>query len=93
MVIVARVEPHRLLLDSDCWWDVGVAELSERPETRELAAEHARGRRASAALPPTTVRIVATAEVPPVAREAFARLGEIEVVTEGHGHAIAGAES
>jgi 3D-(3,5/4)-trihydroxycyclohexane-1,2-dione acylhydrolase (decyclizing) len=44
VVIVARVEPHRLLLDSDCWWDVGVAELSERPETRELAAEHARGR-------------------------------------------------
>jgi TPP-dependent trihydroxycyclohexane-1,2-dione (THcHDO) dehydratase len=43
-VIVARVEPRRLLLDSDCWWDVGVAELSERAETRELAAEHARGR-------------------------------------------------
>jgi 3D-(3,5/4)-trihydroxycyclohexane-1,2-dione acylhydrolase (decyclizing) len=43
-VIVVRVEPHRLLLDSDCWWDVGVAELSERAETRELAAEHARGR-------------------------------------------------
>ena len=44
VVIVARVEPHRLLLDSDCWWDVGVAERSERAETRELAAEHARGR-------------------------------------------------
>ena len=44
VVIVARVEPRRLLLDSDCWWDVGVAELSERAETRELAAEHARGR-------------------------------------------------
>ncbi len=29
-VIVARVEPRRLMLDSDCWWDVGVAELSER---------------------------------------------------------------
>jgi 3D-(3,5/4)-trihydroxycyclohexane-1,2-dione acylhydrolase (decyclizing) len=43
-VIVARVEPCRLLLDSECWWDVGVAEVSERPETRELAAEHARGR-------------------------------------------------
>ncbi len=43
-VIVARVEPHRLMLDSECWWDVGVAELSERPETRALAAEHARGR-------------------------------------------------
>jgi 3D-(3,5/4)-trihydroxycyclohexane-1,2-dione acylhydrolase (decyclizing) len=44
VVIVARVEPQRLLLDSDCWWDVGVAELSGRQETRELAAEHARGR-------------------------------------------------
>jgi 3D-(3,5/4)-trihydroxycyclohexane-1,2-dione acylhydrolase (decyclizing) len=43
-LIVARVEPHRLMLDSECWWDVGVAELSERPETRALAAEHARGR-------------------------------------------------
>jgi 3D-(3,5/4)-trihydroxycyclohexane-1,2-dione acylhydrolase (decyclizing) len=45
VVIVVRVEPRRLLLDSDCWWDVGVAELSERAETRELAAEHARGRK------------------------------------------------
>ena len=44
VVIVARVEPRRLMLDSECWWDVGVAELSGRPETRELAAEHARGR-------------------------------------------------
>jgi 3D-(3,5/4)-trihydroxycyclohexane-1,2-dione acylhydrolase (decyclizing) len=44
VVIVARVEPRRLLIDSNCWWDVGVAELSERAETRELAAEHARGR-------------------------------------------------
>jgi 3D-(3,5/4)-trihydroxycyclohexane-1,2-dione acylhydrolase (decyclizing) len=44
VVIVARVEPRRLMLDSGCWWDVGVAELSERAETRALAAEHARGR-------------------------------------------------
>jgi 3D-(3,5/4)-trihydroxycyclohexane-1,2-dione acylhydrolase (decyclizing) len=43
-VIVARVEPCRLMLDSDCWWDVGVAEVSERAETRELAERHARGR-------------------------------------------------
>lgn len=43
-VIVARVEPRRLLLDSACWWDVGVAEVSEREETRTLAAEHAQGR-------------------------------------------------
>jgi 3D-(3,5/4)-trihydroxycyclohexane-1,2-dione acylhydrolase (decyclizing) len=44
VVIVAKVEPRRLLLDSGCWWDVGVAEVSDRAETRELAAEHARGR-------------------------------------------------
>jgi 3D-(3,5/4)-trihydroxycyclohexane-1,2-dione acylhydrolase (decyclizing) len=43
-VIVARVEPRRLMLDSGCWWDVGVAQVSERAETRELAAEHARCR-------------------------------------------------
>jgi TPP-dependent trihydroxycyclohexane-1,2-dione (THcHDO) dehydratase len=43
-VIVAPVERHRLLLDSGCWWDVGVAEASDRPDTRELAAAHARGR-------------------------------------------------
>jgi 3D-(3,5/4)-trihydroxycyclohexane-1,2-dione acylhydrolase (decyclizing) len=45
VVIVARVEPRRPLLDSDCWWDVGVPEISERTETRNLAAEHVRGRR------------------------------------------------
>ena len=43
-VIAVVVERHRLLLDSGCWWDVGVAEVSERAETRELAAAHARGR-------------------------------------------------
>lgn len=36
------------------------------------------------------MRIVATAEVPPVAREAFARLGKIEVAAAGD--AVAGAE-
>jgi 3D-(3,5/4)-trihydroxycyclohexane-1,2-dione acylhydrolase (decyclizing) len=44
VVIVARVEPRRPLLDSHCWWDVGVAEASDRAETREAAAEHASGR-------------------------------------------------
>jgi D-3-phosphoglycerate dehydrogenase / 2-oxoglutarate reductase len=38
------------------------------------------------------VRIVATAEVPPVAHEAFARLGEIEVAAAGDRHALARAE-
>jgi 3D-(3,5/4)-trihydroxycyclohexane-1,2-dione acylhydrolase (decyclizing) len=42
--IVVAVEPRRMLLDSRCWWDVGVAETSDRPETRELAAAHAQGR-------------------------------------------------
>jgi 3D-(3,5/4)-trihydroxycyclohexane-1,2-dione acylhydrolase (decyclizing) len=44
VVIVVRVEPRRQLLDSECWWDVGVPELADRPETRELAADHVRGR-------------------------------------------------
>jgi TPP-dependent trihydroxycyclohexane-1,2-dione (THcHDO) dehydratase len=39
-----RVERTRLLLDSQCWWDVGVPQVSERAETTALAAEHARGR-------------------------------------------------
>jgi 3D-(3,5/4)-trihydroxycyclohexane-1,2-dione acylhydrolase (decyclizing) len=44
-VIVVRVEPHRLTLDSRCWWDVGVAQTSTREETNAAFAEHARGRR------------------------------------------------
>lgn len=44
-VIVARVEPHRLTLDSRCWWDVGIAETSTREETNAAFAEHARGRK------------------------------------------------
>ncbi len=40
--IIAHVEPHRLLLDSECWWDVGVAQVSGQPQVRELSAEHAR---------------------------------------------------
>jgi 3D-(3,5/4)-trihydroxycyclohexane-1,2-dione acylhydrolase (decyclizing) len=43
-VVVCRTEPHRLTLDSDCWWDVGVAEVSSRPETVEAAARSAEGR-------------------------------------------------
>ena len=44
VVIAVRVERRRLLLDSGCWWDVGVPEVAERPETRKLADEHLRGR-------------------------------------------------
>ena len=43
-VIVCRTEPHRLMLDSECWWDVGVPEVSTRPETAAAAARSAEGR-------------------------------------------------
>jgi 3D-(3,5/4)-trihydroxycyclohexane-1,2-dione acylhydrolase (decyclizing) len=43
-VIVVSVEPHRLTLDSKCWWDVGVAQVSTRQETQTAYFEHARGR-------------------------------------------------
>ena len=72
-MIVVRVEPRRLLLDSDCWWDVGVPEVSERPETQG-ARGGARARQGAPARA-HAVRIVATAEVPAVARRAFAPLG------------------
>lgn len=39
-VIVCDVEPRRALLDTGAWWDLGVAEVSERPETEQLAAAH-----------------------------------------------------
>lgn len=44
VVIACRVEPRRYLLDSACWWDVGVPERSDRNETVHASAEHARGR-------------------------------------------------
>ncbi len=92
VVIVARVEPRpaparlRLLVGRR-----GGGALRAGRDARAGSRACARPG-ASAALPPTPVRIVATAEVPPVAREAFARLGEIEVAAAGDGDAIAGAE-
>ena len=43
-VIVARVEPRRLMLDSQCWWDVGVPQVAARPETLEAVAASDTGR-------------------------------------------------
>jgi 3D-(3,5/4)-trihydroxycyclohexane-1,2-dione acylhydrolase (decyclizing) len=40
--IVAHVEPLRLMAGAECWWDVGVAQTSERPALREIAANHVR---------------------------------------------------
>jgi 3D-(3,5/4)-trihydroxycyclohexane-1,2-dione acylhydrolase (decyclizing) len=43
-VVVCHVEPRRYLLDSACWWDVGVPERSDRAATLRAAEVHARGR-------------------------------------------------
>jgi 3D-(3,5/4)-trihydroxycyclohexane-1,2-dione acylhydrolase (decyclizing) len=45
-VIVVHVDPLRLTLGSECWWDVGVAEVSRFPETREARELSERGRSA-----------------------------------------------
>jgi 3D-(3,5/4)-trihydroxycyclohexane-1,2-dione acylhydrolase (decyclizing) len=44
-VIVCHVEPHRLVLDSDSWWDVGVAHTSEDDKIAELSRAHVEERR------------------------------------------------
>lgn len=43
-VIVAHVEPHRLMLSSNCWWDVGVPQVASSPETLRAVAAGDRGR-------------------------------------------------
>lgn len=43
-VIVLHVDPLRLTLSSECWWDVGVASTSRFPETREAYAASELGR-------------------------------------------------
>ena len=43
-VIVISTEPHRLLLDSQCWWDVGVPDVSTRPDTDAAVEAAERGR-------------------------------------------------
>jgi 3D-(3,5/4)-trihydroxycyclohexane-1,2-dione acylhydrolase (decyclizing) len=43
-VIVAKVEPQRLMLDSRCWWDVGVPQAAARLETLEVVKASDTGR-------------------------------------------------
>jgi len=45
-VVACAVEPHRALLHSGAFWDLGVAEVSRRPAVREAAAAMRRGREA-----------------------------------------------
>ena len=44
-VIVATVEPHRLLSGTECFWDVGIFQASERAPMRALAEAHQEGQR------------------------------------------------
>jgi 3D-(3,5/4)-trihydroxycyclohexane-1,2-dione acylhydrolase (decyclizing) len=43
-IVVARVDGRRALASAGAFWDLGVAEVSARPEAAAAAAEHARGR-------------------------------------------------
>lgn len=51
-VIVARIEPFRYLSGNDSFWDVGVAETSERVDIKELSAAHLERRRLQRFYPP-----------------------------------------
>ena len=39
-VIVVHVEPQRLMLDSGCWWDVGISEISSDEKMSAIGAKH-----------------------------------------------------
>ncbi len=43
-MIVVRVDPLRLTLSSDCWWDVGVPAATAFEETREAVRVSDAGR-------------------------------------------------
>ncbi|HZV74954.1 MAG TPA: thiamine pyrophosphate-dependent enzyme, partial [Conexibacter sp.] len=43
-VVVIRTEPWRLLLGSECWWDVGVPSVTTRPDTDAAVAASDAGR-------------------------------------------------
>lgn len=44
VVIVCAVEPYRMLLGGDAWWDVGIAETSQRQDMRDIAEMHLKER-------------------------------------------------
>lgn len=56
-VIVVPVEPFRGLSENECFWDVGVAETSERPEIRERSDAHLAGRQAVRFYPASTAPV------------------------------------
>jgi 3D-(3,5/4)-trihydroxycyclohexane-1,2-dione acylhydrolase (decyclizing) len=42
-VVIVKVEPHRLLSPTECFWDVGIAQTSSREQMRAIAAVHKQG--------------------------------------------------
>ena len=48
-VIACMVEPRRMLLGSGAWWDLGVPQVSDRPEVRKRTAAHEDGARSQRA--------------------------------------------
>ena len=44
VVIVCPVEPYRMLLGGDAWWDVGIAETSRRQDMLDIAEMHLKER-------------------------------------------------
>lgn len=44
VVIVCAVEARRMLPTGECWWDVGIAETSERAEMRAISEVHLKER-------------------------------------------------
>lgn len=44
-VVVMAVEPDRLMTPTECFWDVGIAQVSGNETMRELSAEHLSGQR------------------------------------------------
>lgn len=42
-MIVAAVEPHRLMSGTECFWDVGIAQASARETVRTLSSAHQEG--------------------------------------------------
>jgi 3D-(3,5/4)-trihydroxycyclohexane-1,2-dione acylhydrolase (decyclizing) len=45
VAIVAHVEPHRALVGSETWWDVGVPQVSDSEETKRVVEQHHEGAR------------------------------------------------
>jgi len=62
IVIVMRVEPHRLMSPTECFWDVGITQTSSREEMQAIADEHQEGQRSQRYFAPLADAAVAAQE-------------------------------